>query len=386
MTVLIQDSARNNIASWGARAIESGIAQGVILSPFCSPRNANGYHRSPEAVQQTVSAAGGQFWFDAGTHVLQMPSVGDYRFYDDWQLWSGTRGDLSSPGARRDHVAKVFATQRMLGAPLLGPTILLHSAQSSTSVRAIDLGRAAQEAAHGGEFWLSIVGDSQFWASGSDLDGFIGEMDQLEPTGWILSVARPLSVVPVAADPNEVAGLMRTTVALSQNASVVVGHGDVAALPAAAAGAVSLGTGWDVRQRVLAYPDFAERAPSEPGSGGSWYARPTLVGLLGNILPNEFSVLRSQRPTLAERLYSGPHNPQAEPIFQHHAQVLNSVMAQLGPLPLRQRVERLRDEYRQCLLEWPTVQELTGSATAGDQWIGPLLSGVDTFIASEGWA
>ncbi|OUE07797.1 hypothetical protein CMsap09_02530 [Clavibacter michiganensis] len=388
MTVLIQDSARNNLASWTARAVEGGDAIGAIMSPFCSPRLGNGYHKSADAVRQDIEDQGGEFWFDASTHALQMPSVGDFRFYDDWQLWPGARGDLSSASLRVGHVRKVFAVQEQLGARLLGPTILLHSAQSATSLQAIELARAAQEVANGREFWLSIVGDSHFWASEADLDGFIGVMDQIEPTGWILSVARPLSGVPVGAEAKEVAGLMRTSAALGTSCPVIIGHGDLAALPAAAAGASVVGSGWDVRQRVLAYPDFAERPPADPDAIASWYARPTLEGLLGNMVPNEFAVLQSQRPNLATRLYAGAHTAGAQQTFRHHVQVINNVMTAVEGQGqgLRARVEALEEIYKECLVEWPAVQAITRSAAGGDQWVSPLLAGVQQFKSDEGWA
>ena len=385
MTVLIQDCARNNVASWAENALGGGDVSGVMLSPFCSPRDANGYKPSPEAVSERVRAKSGDFWFDPSTHVLQMPSVGDFRYYAGWDLWGGARGDLSTTALQTAHVRKVFATQRALNARLLAPTLLLHSSQSSTSLQAIELARVARIEAQDGELWLSVVGDSHFWSSGTDLDGFIGTLDQLNPTGWVLSVARPLTGVPAAAEMQEISGLMRTTLALSQNAEVVIGHGDLAALPAAAVGATTLGSGWDVRQRVLAYPDFAERA-TESGTGGAWYSRPTLLGLFGSVLPTEFSVLSDQRPTLASALYAGAYFEGPENAFRHHAQVLNASMAHFVGLSAQQSVELLRDQYLTALGQWPTVQGITRCATAGDQWISSLLAGLDQFISDEGWS
>lgn len=384
MKILIQDCARNNVASWAENALDAGDAQGVALSPFCSPVLANGYKPSAESVSERVLRHGGDFWFDASTHVLQMPSVGDFRYYAGWDLWGGARGDLSTTALKSTHIEKVFATQRTLGSTLLAPTLLLHSAQSTTSLQALEMAQIARDQASGRDFWISIVGDSHFWSSGADLDGYIGALDQLAPTGWMLSVARPLTGVPAAAETLEIAGLMRTTLALSQNAQVIVAHGDLAALPAAAAGAVSLGTGWDVRQRVLAYPDFAER-PSDGGGGGAWYERPTLEGLIGSILPTEFSVLADQRPPLATRLYAGTRFGGPENAFRHHAQVINKIVASFAGLDAESSVKLLRDLYRAALLEWPMVQGITQCASAGDQWISPFLSGVEQFIANEGW-
>lgn len=384
MTILIQDCARNNLASWAVDATVDGYARGAILSPFCSPVAANGYKQAVHTVSERIQRKGGEVWFDPGTHALQMPQVGDYRYYNQWDLWDGVPGDLTTTAMKDTHVAKVFAVQTALGAPLLAPTVLLHSSQSKASMQAFEIAQAAKSAANGREFWLSVVGDSHFWSSGRDLDAHIGLLDQLEPNGWILSVARPISSVPVAAEADEVAGLMRTTFALQDSARVMIGHGDFAGLTAVAAGAESVGSGWDVRQRVLAFPDYVQR-PSHEKAGGSWYVRPTLAILLGNLTLNEYSVLHNQQPALASRLYTGTHFAGPQNAFKQHAQVLSSVIGSFSGFDIRSRVEILRATYEAALAEWPRVQGITGSATAGDQWIAPLLVGLEKFKSDEGW-
>lgn len=94
MSILIQDSARNNVPTWVERAVKAGAARGAVLSPFASPVSGNGYKIDASAVAKRVVDAGGELWFDATTHALQMPQVGDFRYYDQWDLWSGTRGAL----------------------------------------------------------------------------------------------------------------------------------------------------------------------------------------------------------------------------------------------------------------------------------------------------
>jgi hypothetical protein len=337
-----------------------------------------------QTVAERIKRKGGEVWFDPGTHVLQMPHAGDFRYYSEWDLWDGTPGDLTTAVSKDSHVKKVFAVQSTLGAPLLAPTVLLHSSQSSASMQAFEIAQAAKSAANGGDFWLSVAGDSHFWSSQRDLDAHIGLLDQLEPTGWLLSVARPISSVPVSAEGDEVAGLMRTTFALKESARVAIGHGDLAGLAAVAAGAETVGSGWDVRQRVLAFPDFVQR-PDNGQSGGSWYVRPTLEILLGNLTPNEYSVLQNQQPVLADRLYTGTHFAGPQNAFKQHAQVLTSVIDGFSAHDIRSRIDILRESYLSAIAEWPRVQRITGSATASDQWIAPLLIGLDKFAADEGW-
>ena len=385
MSILIQDSARNNLASWTERAVRDGAALGAVLSPFASPVTGNGYKIDASAIASRVKASGGQFWFDPTTHALQMPQVGDFRYYDQWDLWAGAgqRGDLDSEPNQRAHIQRVFAVQDALSAPRLAPTILLHSAQSQTSQRALQLSTVAMEEANGRPVWLSIVGDTHFWSAQGELDAHIGALDQLEPAGWFITVVRPQAAVPVPAHADEVAGVMRTVYALSHDRQVIIGHGDLAALPAIAAGASALGTGWDIRQRVCAYSDYAARG--DGGDGGQWYQRPTLEVLLGDMKSNEYQVFRSQNLAYAESLTPGTFSAGPERAFRHHAQVLSRITEQLVPLHGEPRVRALRDRYTRAEAEWPQAQLISGCSVGGDPWIRAQINGLDQFIAGEGW-
>lgn len=383
MNILIQDTARNNLATWTERAVRGDIAQGAVLSPFASPVAGNGYKLDASIVAARVKASGGEVWFDPTTHALQMPQVGDFRYYDQWDLWGTRRGVLDTELAQRDHIRRVFHVQESLSAAYLAPTVLLHSAQSLSSQRALEMSKLAVEEADGRPVWLSIVGDTHFWAAKGDLDAHIGALDQLEPTGWYITVARPQATVPVPAQAEEVAGVMRTVYALTHDRPLIVGHGDLAALPAIAAGASALGTGWDIRQRVCAYSDYAAR--SDSGDGGQWYQRPTLEVLLGDMKTNEYQVFRSQSLTYAESLTTGALPSGPENAFRHHARVLGNIMTQLNELQGEPRVRALRDRYSRAEAEWPLAQQISGCGVGGDPWIRAQLEGIDQFIAAEGW-
>ncbi|MDA4108171.1 hypothetical protein MHOL44478_12980 [Mycobacterium holsaticum DSM 44478] len=196
-------------------------------------------------------------------------------------------------------------------------------------------------------------------------------------------VARNDTSMPPSSTPEEVFGLMRSAYALSRDRPVRVAFGDLAALPAVAAGAESLGTGWDMRQRICAYQDYEDR-DADPG-GGAWYQRPTLQGLLGGLSSNEYDLLTSEQRDLSARLTPGTIAPQAASAFRHHATVLSSVIRALEPLSGRERVDYLRDRYTEARGEWPEVLRVTGTRIGPGRWITPFLGGLNLFRSSEGW-
>ncbi|MEV6828179.1 hypothetical protein [Amycolatopsis sp. NPDC051102] len=381
MGVFLGDTARNTLIKWTTSAINGGYATGAYLSPFTSPRFANGFKRSAQDTSEQIRAAGGEFWFDPTTYAMNMPRAGDFRHYDTWELWDGDRGDLSSRQAMRDHIDRVYAIQRELASPFLAPSLLVSYPDTPTSQSALELSQEAVAASPSA--WLTVAGDHQFWSAGAELDAHIGALDQLEPGGWLLVVTRSDNSMPPSATAEEVYGLMRTTFALSQDKPVRVAFGDLAALPAVAAGAEAIGTGWDLRQRICAYQDFEEREGDQ--NGGGWYQRPTLIGLMGGLTNGEYSVLSSEAPALASRLSPGMIGPKAEQAFQHHSTLLTKLVDELNNLTQRDRIVALRERYVAARPEWPEVKRITGAKIGPDRWIKPFLDGLDLFMASEGW-
>ncbi|MGH3600344.1 MAG: hypothetical protein ACRDQH_08710 [Pseudonocardiaceae bacterium] len=120
-----------------------------------------------------------------------MPNVGDFRYYDEWDLWSGTRDALTTAGDMRDHVRRVFAIQDTLGTPHLAPAILLNSPSSSTSQAALQLAEIAAE--EDPKCYVTVAGDGAFWSGGPALDAHVGALAQIEPAGWFLVVARNIA-------------------------------------------------------------------------------------------------------------------------------------------------------------------------------------------------
>lgn len=381
MGVFLGDTARNTLIKWTTNAVKGGYATGAHLSPFTSPRLANGFKRSALDTSDQIRAAGGEFWFDPMTYALSMPRAGDFRHYDTWDLWGGTRGNLTTRSARRNHIDRVFAIQGELSSPLLAPSLLVSYPDTPTSQSALELSQEAVEVNPAS--WLTVAGDQQFWSAGAELDAHVGALDQLEPAGWVLVVTRADNAMPPSATAEEVYGLMRTTFALSQDRPVRIAFGDIAGLPAVAAGAEAIGTGWDMRQRICAYQDFEEREGDQ--SGGGWYQRPTLRGLMGGLSNGEHAVLSSENLVLASRLNPGTIGPKPEQAFQHHAAVLTEIVEDLSLLSGRDRVEALRRLYTQARPEWTEVKRVTGAKIGPDRWIKPFLDGLDLFATSEGW-
>jgi hypothetical protein len=379
MTIWVEDTARNVLAVWASEACAQDSVEAAVLSPFCTPQQQDWKQSGSQTVER-LREAGLEVWFDPETHALQMPAVGFFRYYQSWDLWSGTPGALGSQAEMRDHVRRVFAVQDELGVPHLAPTILLHSAQSATSQGALDLSRVAVD--EDPECRLSIAGDATFWGGATLLDGHVGALAQLEPAGWFVTVSRQLGVVPVPAIPSEVYGLCRTARALSEGAPVHVSHGDLAGLPAIAAGGASLGTGWDVRQKVSAYSNYA--APDPDPDGGQWFSQATHQGLTSCLVRGDAQVLADRDAVLSSRLLPGTVPPGAKEAWLHHAAILNRLTDSLG-LPYRDAYEALRGVYESAQVEWPVVAGVLGVASQADAWVTPLLAGLEAYGRTEGF-
>lgn len=200
---------------------------------------------------------------------------------------------------------------------------------------------------------------------------------------WFLTVARPILTLPVEADAEEVHGLCRTTRALAEHAPVHLSHGDLAGLPAVAAGASSLGSGWDQRQRVCAFGNYSARDPN--ASGGGWYERPTYRGLLGSLKASEAEVLLSRDALRSTRL-GPPPPPGPKEAFLHHLSVLNALVAPLvAEADHERRYRALASAYTAAAVEWPPVVAIADSPLSATDWIDVLAAGLGRYGTGEGW-
>lgn len=387
MSVLIEDSPRANLDSWIVDRSRAGTCAGAVISPFATPwAHQSGPGRKPSARKRIgdLREAGVPVWLDPMTHALQMSAVGDFRYYDQWDLWSpGRRGALDNDAERVDHVKRVLSLQDDLGTRPLAPTLLLHTGLSETSTRALELAREAVRQQPGCA--VMVAGSTPFWASGVALDAHLGALAGLEPSAWFLVAVKNLTTWPVEADPAEIDGLCRAARALSTDAPVHISHGDLAALPAVAAGANSVGTGWDRRQRVCSVADYAARA--EGGDGGGWLQRVTLRGLLGAISANEADTLRSRDAALLDALGGLPAAPGPRERFDHHVDALAGMVADLDAISDAElRYERLAGRYATGRAQWARVQQLMKISPSADAWIDPLAAGLERYARTEGFA
>lgn len=382
MTVLIEDTPRNTLGAWVREAMEAGIAQGAIVSPFSSPFVGNSYKPSGARIVEQLHEAGAEVWFDAATHALQMPGVGDFRYYDAWDLWGGNRGDLSNAGLQRDHVNRVLEVQSALDCVPLGPTVLLQATAGRSLEIALSMAEQALTANENSR--LTIAGTPAFWAAADDLDTAVGAFAQFDARGWVLAVARPTTDLPTAASREDVAGLCRTARSLAAFGPVHLSHGDLAGLPAIAAGATSVGTGSDSRQRVCAFSSYEARDPSS--SGGGWFKRPTVQGLFGLLSRGEAERLANQDAALATRLLPGALHPDGgKEAFLHHAACLSRIIALISVGDFDDRFLALDELYTTALADWPTAADAAGTVSASAQWVTPLHNGLRLYAMSEGW-
>lgn len=383
MTVMIEDSPRNCTEKWTIEAVTNGSALAGVLSPFASQWTGGPNWNSVRDIAEHWRDAGVEAWFDPMTHALQMSGVGDWRFYDDYPLWGSARGDLNTSSDREGHVRRVFQVQDALGAPHLGPTCLLHHGTTSSSQVALDLARSAVD--QDANCWLSIAGTEPFWSSGSALDAHVGALAQLEPAGWIVTVVRPQITIPAQSSATEIFGLCRTVRALSEDRPVYVSHGDLAGLPAIAAGAARLGSGWDQQQRSCGYANYVPR-DSDEGGAGSWYKRPTFRGLLGSLKEAEAAVLAQRDPQLSARVGPPPPPGQVKEAFLAHVEDLHALtVATCSAGDYSQRYRFAKGLYEAARTEWPAVVAHTSSPLGTSEWIDPLYEGLVRYGQSEGW-
>ncbi len=386
MTTLIEDSPRPFQAGWIAEANLAGAASGTVVTPWATPHRHRGGSGNKPGIANRVDefkTAHVPYWFDATTHALQMPGVGDFRYYADYNLWGGPVGDLTENAYRREHVRRVFQHQNHLGAPILAPAPLLPSGLNNISTLALATARVALELES--TAWLTIAGVSTFWSDGRDLDAHVGALAALAPAGWFISFVQPDNDLPPKLTADEVFGICRTVRALSEYAPVHISHGDFAALPAVAAGATTIGTGWDKRQRVVSYADYA---PRPEGTGiASWYERPTLLGLLGTLEKSDGALLARQDPALAARLGGLPTVPGPKPSFLHHVAQLDAAVRRIQnpDNSYKGRFDNLDAMYSCASTNWAAVRAATGIRDRSGTWVTPYHQGLRMYAQSEGW-
>lgn len=368
------------------RLIQEGTIEGVILTPFASPQVPMPGQRGGRARQdaarcvEVLGQMGATLFFDAQTHALDFPGANAFSKYDQWQLWNGPRGDHSLASSRQSHVERVLAAQQALGVPGLSPTVRLDSPGGVRGHIAQDYAR--RTLLKDRNAWLTIAGASSFWEGGHALDAYIGVLAELQPAGFLVVVTRALVACPAqGVSAAEVEGLCRTVYSLSIRCPVIVSHGDFAALPAIAAGATGIGSGWDLRQRVLAAEAF--HTSTTRRRRGS---RVTYRGLLAVLRRAEAERLLALDAARSDRLVPGrlPIDQVGE--WEHHLRTLAALTAALSLIPSpQQRVVELQSLYGDAAQEFAIVERLARPQHGAAEWLGPVSQGLDLCALAEGW-
>jgi hypothetical protein len=383
--VLIHDGRRIGHRKWCVDAVSGGSADGVVLNPFATPRVAEPRHPSASELAQAVRGAKGEVVFDAMTHALFLPNTNRRDFYDAWELWGPAGANLDGAAHQLSHVERVFDRQTQVSGPHLAPTLQLQSPQSPNACVARDLARVARGLDR--ECWQSLVGTRSFWSAGPHLDAYVGSLAALRAPVWMITVANELVVdhVPDLTDTAAFAGLCRTVHSLSLRSRVIVAYGDFAGLPAVAAGADTVGSGWDRAQRT--FDPLAFRVDSDPGIRIP--ASYVTQGRLNSVLRRDTAeAIERWDAARARTIRGGPMPPSDQAQRMHHLLQLRSAVEQIIAAGSRQdRVDELRNRYRAAAAAYdsliadlrPVVREADKTA-----WAVNPASALEAYARSEG--
>jgi len=382
--VLIHDGRRPGHRKWCVDAVSTGSADGVVLNPFATPRVAEPRHPSASDLAQDLHGVKGEVVFDAMTHALFLPGSNKRDFYDAWELWGPAGVNLDSAAHQLAHVERVFDRQSQVGAPHLAPTLQLNSPQSTEAYVARDLARIARGLDK--ECWQSLVGTRSFWSSGPYLDAYVGSLASLRAPVWMVTVANELvDQVPDLTDTAAFAGLCRTVHSLSLRSRVIIAYGDFAGLPAIAAGADTVGSGWDRGQRT--FDPRAFRVDSDPGIRIP--ASYVTQGGLNSVLRRDAAeAIERWDPVFARAIRGGPLPPSDQAERMHHLLQLRTAVHQIvAASPRQARVNELRNRYRAAAANYdsliaalrPLVREADKTA-----WASNPASALELYANSEG--
>jgi hypothetical protein len=383
--LLIHDGRRVGHRKWTVEAIDAGLADGAVLSPFATPRVAEPRFPSGAEMASAVRGAGGEVLFDAMTHAVFLPGANKLDFYDGWELWGSGTPDLGSPAARLDHVERVFSRQRKLGTPPLAPTVQLSSPVDASSRTAVELARVARGMESG--TWQSLVGTRAFWSSGTRLDAFIGTLASLRAPVWVLTFANEI-VVDHKPDMTDLAaweGFSRTVHSLSERARVIVAHADFSGMPAVAAGADTVGSGWDRGQRC--FDPNTYRLDSDPGIRiPASYV--TQGGLMAVMRRDVAEAIERWDPKQGYRLRGGTMPPSDSAQRMHHLGRLRHAVADVsGQGTRRDRVQELRDRYRAAEADFDVLNRALGRTVPPSEkttWASQPLRVLEAYASAEG--
>lgn len=382
MSVHIQDGAVTGHALWSEQAVAEKLVDGVIISPFFTPLSPRRGQATAEAFSQRVRDQGGSVIVDATTHGVSLPGTNNWTNYNTWDLWHGPRGDLATAEHRKAHVEATFDRQNQLGVQRLTPTVALDNPVGADADIALGLaeeGKAADAVA-----WQSLAGRRGFWLS-ADLDNYIGAIQQLRSPVWLLTLIKDNNDYPPdMTEALQTAAFCRTVDSLSRRSKVIVCHADLFGLPAVAAGASSIGTGWHTKQRLCSPATFQTNDPEQVRRQAKWF---TYLGLVARLHNNESQTLVAQDAARAASLYSGRVTDVGKDMRLHHLSVVQSLVSTVsGWQTKREKVAALRSIYEDAALELDDLAKKYSRAFTSQRLahIDGCLEGLQAYAIAEG--
>lgn len=385
--VLIHDGRRGGHRKWCVEAIANGCADGVILTPFATPRVSRPRHWSAADLARAVQDAGGEVILDPMTHALFLPGTNRRDFYDAWELWGTAGPRLDGMAEQLVHVERVFERQRQIGAPTLAPTLQLSTPQAPDAYGALEIANLARGLDR--DCWQSLVGARSFWSSGADLDAYVGNLAALRAPVWNITVANELVAdhVPDLTATEAFSGLCRTVHSLSLRARVVVSFGDFSALPAVAAGADTVGSGWDRGQRTFDPLSFRENSDSGIRIPASYVTQGGLNSILRRDTAEAIERWDSSR---ARTIRGGPMPPSDQAQRMHHLLQLRLAVQQVDAAGgnRAERVALLRSRYSAAIADYDTlIADLPRIVRDADKaaWATNPAAVLESYASAEGF-
>jgi hypothetical protein len=319
------------------------------------------------------------------THAALLPGSDKLDFYNQWELWGPSGQGLDSDQKRLEHVERVFAVQATLSASPLAPTQALTSPASEA---ARNVAATAQLASSiDPESAQALAGDRTFWSSGQALDAFIGALAALRAPTWVLTMTNEvvLNGTPDLSNVDAFAGFCRTVHSLSLRSRVIVAHSDFAGLPAIAAGADTLGSGWDRAQRTFDPFAFHVSSNDAPRIPASYVTQGALHAVLKRSVAD--AIERWDRD-LAAVWRGGPMPPSDAAERLHHlARLTGAVQSLVTSSDRSTRVGRLRSAYSSASGAFDRIlDEIPGQVTRAEKsaWASSPLAVLEAYAGAEG--
>lgn len=292
---------------------------------------------------QLVRNVAGEVVFDAMTHARLLPRTNKLDHYDTWELWGSEGAGLDTPQRRLQHIERVFERQRELRAPYLAPTMQLDMPQTAATNHVIATALTAKGLQH--DCWQSLAATRSFWRTGHRLDDFVGRLASLRAPVWVITVTNELvmdSTLDVS-DAAAFAGLCRTIHSLSERSRVILTYADFAGLIGVAAGADTIGTGWDRAMRVFD-PNAFHIASDDTIRIPASYV--TQGGLTAVLRRDTADAIERWNRDMAAVIRGGPMPASDQVERVHHLTVLRDLITAINTqVDRRSRVQRLRHQY-----------------------------------------